>query len=78
MSSGSAPVQLAVGSPPPSAGTSPEATAPATVPRKNGVSTEEIPNTRVAGPCTGPVSAWRKAKPEPRRTIPSAASARGM
>ena len=45
---------------------------------KNGVNTEATPKTRLAGRSTGPGSAWRKAKPAPRRTIPSAASASGM
>jgi hypothetical protein len=78
VTSGSRPVQLEVGSPSPAAGTSPDAIAPTTVPMKKGVSREATPNTRVAGRCTGPGSAWRKAKPEPRRTIPSAARDSGM
>ena len=78
MTSGRKPVQLPVGSPSPPAGTSPEAIAPTTVPMKNGVSTEATPKTRLAGPLHRPGRAWRKAKPEPRRTIPSAASASGM
>ena len=45
---------------------------------KNGVNTEATPKTRLAGRSTGPGSAWRKAKPAPRRTIPSAAIASGM
>ena len=78
MTRGRKPVQLLVGSPSPPAGTSPEAIAPTTVPMKNGVSTDANPKTRLAGRSTGPGRAWRKAKPEPRRTIPSAARASGM
>ncbi len=49
MDSGRKPVQLAVGSPSPWAGTSPAAIAPTTVPMKNGVMTDANPKIRVAG-----------------------------
>ncbi len=72
--------QLVTGSPAalPS-GTRPEATAPTTVPMKNGVITDEAANR-----CSAKLrrelrtaDSW-KAKPAPRRTIPSAARQRGM
>ena len=72
--------QLVTGSPSalPS-GTRPEATAPTTVPMKNGVSSDESPNSawetrrsRAPG-----ASRW-KANPAPRSTIPSAARLSGM
>ena len=60
-------------------GTRPEAIAPTTVPMKNGVITDEAANRcsaklRSRGRLT---TSW-KAKPEPRRTIPSAARHSGM
>jgi hypothetical protein len=60
-------------------GTRPEATAPATVPMKNGVSTDESANAPTARrrPEPLPATPW-KAKPAPRRTIPSAARLSGM
>ena len=62
----------------PVSGTCPAAMAPATVPRKKGVRTEEMANT-------APLARWaavrtetlRKAKPEPRSTMPRAASPSG-
>src|SRR3954454_9129740 len=72
-------IQLDHGSPSsPPAGTRPDAMAPATVPMKKGTSTDEIANaapkfrrSRVRN------TALRKAKLEPRSTMPSAASVRG-
>ena len=64
------PVQLAVGSPLPSAGTSPEAIAPTTVPMKNGVSTEEIAKTGLAWPRARPSITLPKAKPDPAQDDP--------
>ena len=60
-------------------GTRPDAIAPTTVPMKNGVSSDERPKSRVASarPCSRRAVCW-KAKPEPRRTIPSAARLSGM
>ncbi len=60
-------------------GTRPDAMAPTTVPMKKGVTTEESPNARSAS-CrfrSRRAILW-KAKPEPRRTIPSAARLSGM
>ena len=76
--SGSGWIQLEKGSPPPSAGTLPAAIAPTTVPMKNGVRTEERAKVAPAArrPCKPSID-LRKAKPEPRRTIPIAASASG-
>ena len=60
------------------AGTRPDAMAPATVPRKNGVSTDEdanaAPNTRR---CHGTVLVLRNAKAAPRAMMPSAARVSG-
>jgi len=60
-------------------GTRPDATAPATVPRKNGVTIEELakatPKRRLWG---SSLTALRKAKPEPRRMMPSATAVSGM
>src|SRR5258705_13560545 len=60
------------------AGTRPEATAPATAPRKKGVMTDEAakvaPNSRSR---VTPVTAFRKAKPAPRRITPTATRVRG-
>src|SRR5258706_14388775 len=59
-------------------GTRPDAIAPATVPRKNGVSTDEVAN---AAPnrkrCHSTSAALRKAKAAPRAMMPSAASVSG-
>ena len=72
--------QLVTGSP--SAfptGTLPDATAPTTVPMKNGVRSDERPKTRVASrlPLSLRAVCW-KANPEPLRTMPSAARLSGM
>ena len=60
-------------------GTRPEATAPATVPRKNGVSTLErakaAPNSRLR---VSSSTDLRNAKAAPRAMIPTAARVRGM
>ncbi len=62
----------------PSAGTLPAAIAPTTVPMKNGVRTEEIAKVApIARRSRKPTIDLRKAKPAPRRTIPSAARAIG-
>ena len=60
-------------------GTRPEATAPATVPMKKGVITDESANARVARrrPRSLAATPW-KAKPAPRSTIPRAARLSGM
>ena len=60
-------------------GTLPDAIAPTTVPMKNGVSSEESPNSRAARsrPRERRAVLWN-AKPEPRSTIPSAARLSGM
>ena len=60
-------------------GTRPEAIAPTTVPKKNGVTTDETAKARSARRCPETVRAtlW-KANPEPRSTIPSAARLIGM
>ena len=60
-------------------GTRPPAIAPTTVPRKNGVSTDDAPNTVVesARPRARRAVCWN-AKPAPRRTIPNAARLSGM
>ena len=60
-------------------GTRPPATAPTTVPRKNGVSTEAAPKTVVASarPRGRRAVCWN-AKPDPRSTIPNAARLSGM
>ena len=78
VSSGSGSSQEEKASPLPSAGTLPAATAPTTVPMKNGVRTEERAKVAPAArrSCR-PSTDLRKAKPAPRRTIPSAASASG-
>ena len=77
--SGAGASQLETGSPSPEAGTLPTAIAPATVPMKNGVSTEEMAKVAPAARRPPrPLISLRKAKPAPRRTIPTAARARGM
>ena len=60
-------------------GTRPEAMAPATVPMKKGVITEERANAPSARrrPDSLPATRWN-ANPAPRRTIPSAARLSGM
>ena len=60
-------------------GTRPDATAPTTVPMKNGVSSDESPKSRSARcrPASRRAVLW-KAKPEPRSTMPSAARLSGM
>ena len=60
-------------------GTLPDATAPTTVPMKNGVSSDESPKRRSARlrPLSRRAVLW-KAKPAPRSTIPSAARLSGM
>ena len=78
VSSGSGSSQDEKASPLPSAGTLPEAIAPTTAPMKNGVSTEERAKVAPAARrAASPSIDLRKAKPEPRRTIPTAASAIG-
>jgi hypothetical protein len=61
------------------AGTRPEAIPPATVPRKNGVSTDApanaAPNSRAVSEV---VLSLRNANAEPRAMIPSATSVSGM
>src|SRR5207302_10014383 len=62
----------------PVSGTRPAAMDPATVPRKKGVTTEEMANTAPLARWTSVrTETFRKAKPEPRSTIPSAASPGG-
>ncbi len=62
----------------PAAGTLPAAIAPTTAPMKNGVRTEERAKVAPAARrASSPSIALRKAKPEPRSTIPTAASAIG-
>ena len=60
-------------------GTRPPATAPTTVPMKNGVSTEARPKSRSAStrPRNRRAVRWN-ANPAPRSTIPSAARLNGM
>ena len=60
-------------------GTRPPAIAPTTVPRKNGVSTDDAPKTTVARarPRARRAVCWN-AKPAPRSTIPNAARLSGM
>src|SRR6476660_5106900 len=68
-----------IGSPYPSAGTRPEAIAPATVPRKNGVITDEPAKITPKNLACAYVSAYsRNAKPAPRSTIPASASIIGI
>ena len=65
-------------SPRPCAGTRPEAIAPATAPRKNGVTTEEAAKTTPKNRARPRVSEYlRNAKLEPRSTIPSSAKSIG-
>src|SRR6202035_4744234 len=60
-------------------GTRPDEIAPATVPRKNGVTTDEIANAAPKGRCNdSPVTAPRKANAEPRRMMPIAVAVSGM
>ena len=65
-------------SPRPSAGTRPDATAPATVPRKNGVISDApaktTPNSRA---CAIVAAYLRNAKAAPRSTMPSSANSIG-
>src|SRR3954469_16436874 len=78
MKRGSGASQVEKASPLPSGGTLPAAIAPTTVPMKNGVSSEEIAKVApIARRSRSPTTDLRKAKPAPRRTIPSAASAIG-
>src|SRR5581483_5177334 len=51
-------------------GTRPDAMPPATVPRKNGVTTDELAKDALA---SADEPALRKANPDPRSTMPSAA-----
>ena len=78
MKSGSGASQVEKASPLPAAGTLPAAIAPTTVPMKNGVTIEERAKVAPAArrSCS-PSTDLRKAKPEPRRTIPSTASTSG-
>src|SRR5258708_9705579 len=72
-------VQLPSGSPPPLVGTRPEAIPPATVPRKNGVITDDTANATPNIRCCDKVSeTLPNANPARRPTIPTAASANGM
>src|SRR5262245_28467654 len=80
MSSESGLSQLVTGSPAAlPVGTRPAATAPTTVPMKNGVSSDETPNSTWATrrPRTPGAVLWN-ANPEPRSTIPKAARQSGM
>ncbi len=78
VSSGSGSSQLEKASPLPSAGTLPVAIAPTTVPMKKGVRTEERAKVAPAARRAERLSIdLRKAKPEPRRTIPIAARKSG-
>ena len=62
----------------PPAGTRPDATAPATAPRQNGTSTEEVANAAPKLRCDEVRStSLRNAKLEPRNTMPSAARVSG-
>ena len=63
--------------PDPPASTSPAAIAPTTQPRKNGVISEEIEKTTFGAARPRSPNVWPKANPDPRRTIPTAASASG-
>src|SRR5215831_1365529 len=72
--------QLLTGDPAPTpGGTWPDATAPATVPRKKGVNIDDkakaIPSVRR---CQQATTVLRKAKAEPRVITPRAATVRGM
>src|SRR5258708_6393549 len=68
-----------IGSPYPPAGTRPEAIAPATVPRKNGVISDEAAKIAPKSLACAYVSAYlRNAKPAPRSTIPASASIIGV
>src|ERR1700682_2113170 len=66
-------------SPYPPAGTRPDATAPTTVPKKNGVITDDpakiAPNNLA---CVNVAAYLRNAKLAPRNTIPTSASHNGM
>jgi hypothetical protein len=71
--------QLAHTSPRPSAGTRPDAMAPATQPRKNGVINDDPAKTTPNRRAWARVSEYlRKAKAAPRSTIPSRARSIGM
>src|SRR5438876_9118428 len=71
-------IQLEMASPFPAVGTRPDATPPATVPRKKGVITDEAANIAPLARCAGVrTETFRKANPEPRRTMPNAASPSG-
>jgi len=66
-------------SPYPPAGIRPDAIAPATVPRKNGVITDEAAKIAPKNRAWAKVSAYlRNAKLAPRNTIPANASISGM
>src|SRR6201997_3520411 len=68
-----------IGSPYPPAGTRPDAIAPATVPRKNGVITDEAAKIALKNCAWEKVAAYlRNAKLAPRNTIPAKASMSGM
>src|SRR5262245_1713401 len=71
--------QLVTVSPEPFAGTRPAAMPPSAVAMKKGVRSEEIANVAPAAwRARSRFEARRKAKPEPRNTIPSAATASGI
>ena len=72
------PVQDDHGSPSPWAGTRPEAMAPATVPRKKGVTTDEAAKTTPKNRAWPKVAAYlRNANAEPRSTMPTRARTSG-
>src|SRR3954467_5343359 len=70
--------QLSNGSPLPAEGTRPGAIAPATAPKKTGVTTEDAANAAPAARCwLVRTDTLRNAKADPRNTIPSAARPSG-
>src|ERR1700758_3435707 len=71
--------QEPIGSPYPPAGTRPDAVAPATVPRKNGVTTDEAAKIVLKNLAFSKVAEYlRNAKLAPRKRIPAKASMSGM
>src|ERR1700674_2759582 len=71
--------QELIRSPYPPAGTRPDAIAPATVPKKNGVISDDAAKTAPNNRASAKVAAYlRKAKLAPRNTIPASASHNGM
>ena len=70
--------QLVTGSPYPRVGTRPQAMPPATAPRKKGVMTDEAAKAAPAIRCWSVrTTTFRNANPEPRTTMPRAASPSG-